>query len=155
MNPEHREFLNQYLATLTISARENIPNVIAEYFCADEENANECARLVNNGIKTATCSFKKGYEAKNEPLPKVGQLMVVLDWEQNPVCIVETTKVSVCAFGDVDSEFARAEGEGDRSYSWWREAHIDFFRDYAQELGCEFNDQSEIVQEWFKKVYPR
>lgn len=155
MKLEHRAFLNEYLATLTLSDREAIPKVAAEYFCADEYNANECARLINAGIKTATCSLKQGYDAENEPLPQVGQLLVVLDWQQNPICIVENTKVAVCEFGDVDAEFAAAEGEGDRTYEWWRNAHLNFFHDYAQELGCEFNDHSHIVQEWFKKVYPR
>jgi len=154
MNKEQQAYSNQYLATLSEQQRGDIPQVIAEYFCADEYNANECARLIKCGEKRASCSLKAAYELESEPLPEVGRLTVVLDWKQTPVCIVELTQVSICPFDQVTEEFAAAEGEGDGSYQWWREAHINFFSQYAKEIGCEFKLDSELVLERFHKVYP-
>jgi len=154
MTPEQQAFLDQYLQTLSVEERDAIPQTIAEYFCADEYNANQCARLINIGQKRASCSLKQGYEIENEPFPEVGRLTVVLNWKEEPVCIVKLTDVSFCPFDQVSEEFAQSEGEGDGTYEWWRKAHIDFFTQYAKEIGAEFTLSSELVLECFEKVYP-
>ncbi len=154
MNKEQQNFLDEYLDTLSTEERTQIPQFLAEYFCADELNANECARLVYEGIKRASCSLKVGYDIENEPLPEVGRITVVLNWSEEPVCIIKLIDVSTCPFDEVTSEFAALEGEGDGSYMWWREAHINFFTQYAQEIGAEFSEKSELVLEHFEKVYP-
>ncbi|NOI75414.1 ASCH domain-containing protein [Vibrio coralliilyticus] len=154
MTPQQQAYLNEYLTTLTPQQRESIPDTIAEYFCADEFNANECARLINEGTKRASCCLKQGYDIEQEPLPQVGRITVVLNWQQEPVCIIRLTEVSICPFDQVTEEFARSEGEGDLSYEWWRDAHIKFFTQYAGEIGAKFDLQSELVLERFEKVYP-
>ncbi|ERB65287.1 ASCH domain-containing protein [Vibrio coralliilyticus OCN008] len=154
MTPQQQAYLNEYLTTLSPQQRESIPDTIAEYFCADEFNANECARLINEGTKRASCSLKQGYAIEQEPLPQVGRITVVLNWQQEPVCIIRLTEVSICPFDQVTEEFARSEGEGDLSYEWWRDAHIKFFTQYAGQIGAKFDLQSELVLERFEKVYP-
>lgn len=154
MKTEHKDYLSQYLATLSDAEQKAIPQVSAEYFCADEYNANECARLINIGKKTATCSLKQGWDIDNEPLPLVGRLTVVLNWQEAPICIIKTTEVSLCPFNEVPADFAAAEGEGDGSYEWWHKNHVDFFTGYAAEIGAIFDEKSLLVLERFEKVYP-
>ncbi|ASI91040.1 ASCH domain-containing protein [Vibrio mediterranei] len=155
MTPKQQTFLNQYLEQLTTSERACIKDVIAEHFCGDEYNANQCAKLINEGIKTASCSLKAGYEIEQEPLPQVGRLSVVLDWDQNPICIIKLTSVEVCPFNQVSEAFAYAEGEGDRTYQWWKQAHLRFFEWYANELNITFSEYDDLVLERFEKVFPR
>ncbi|AYV19933.1 ASCH domain-containing protein [Vibrio mediterranei] len=155
MTPKQQSFLNQYLEQLTTSERASIKDVIAEHFCGDEYNANQCAKLINEGIKTASCSLKAGYEIEQEPLPQVGRLSVVLDWDQNPICIIKLTSVEVCPFNQVSEAFAYAEGEGDRTYQWWKQAHLRFFEWYANELNITFSEYDDLVLERFEKVFPR
>ncbi|WP_367988899.1 ASCH domain-containing protein [Vibrio sp. NTOU-M3] len=154
MNHKQQAYLDKYLSLLPKQERSAVPQVIAEYFCADEYNANECARLINEGIKRASCSLKQGYTIENEPFPEVGRLTVVLNWQQEPICIVKLVDVSICPFNQVSREFAEAEGEGDGTYEWWREAHIKFFTQYAAEIGGQFDETSDLVLERFEKVYP-
>lgn len=154
MTPDQQALLDEYFATLSSSQKEAIPQISAEYFCADEYNANECARLINDGVKRASCSLKAGYDADSEPLPEVGRITVVLNWQQEPVCIIRLNKVEVMPFNQISAEFAALEGEGDGTYAWWRVAHIDFFTQYAQEVGVAFNEESDIVLEYFEKVFP-
>lgn len=154
MTPSQQAFMDAYLSTLSAAGRGAIPQTVAEHFCADEANANECARLIAAGIKRASCSLLAGYEKENEPLPQVGRLSLVLNWAQQPVCIVRLTEVSFCPFEAVDAAFAAAEGEGDGSLAWWRDAHMAFFTAFAADVGVPFNEQSELVLERFEKVYP-
>lgn len=157
LTPEQKIFLEHYLETLTDkekSAIANLDNVTAEYFCADEMNANECAKLVNRGKKTASCSLKEAWDYDGDPLPNVGALTIVTDWNRAPVCIIKTTEMTIAKFSEVTPDFAKAEGEGDGSYEWWREAHINFFTAYAKKFGNQFSEDTELVLEHFKKVYP-
>ncbi|MFA0441850.1 RNA-binding protein [Vibrio sp. 10N.286.49.C2] len=154
MTPQQSAFLNEYLTTLSQHERSRIPDVVAEYFCADEYNANECARLINAGIKTASCSLKIGYDIDHEPLPQIGRVAVVLNWAQMPICIIKLTDVLICPFDSVTEEFAYQEGEGDRTYDSWRRTHIDFFQRHSSELGHHFTTRDELVLELFEKVYP-
>ncbi|MBU2897729.1 ASCH domain-containing protein [Vibrio hepatarius] len=154
MTPQQETFLNQYLVSVPKNYCESITDTIAECFCSDEYNANQCAKLINQGTKRASCSLKEAYDIENEPLPKVGRLTIVLNWRQEPVCIIKLTDVSICPFNQVTEEFARLEGEGDLSYQWWHDAHIQFFTNYAKEVGATFNPDSELVLERFEKVYP-
>ncbi|WED24415.1 ASCH domain-containing protein [Vibrio sp. JC009] len=153
MNQVQQKFLDAYLDSLTPSQRERHSKQVADCFCADEENANICAQLILAGEKTATCSMKHWYENGQEEMPKVGDIMVVTDWNGNPTSIIETTEVSVCKFSEVTAEFAASEGEGDKSLEWWRKAHWEFFSDECEKEGIAVSEDMLLVLERFKVVY--
>jgi uncharacterized protein YhfF len=154
MTNAQRYFLECYLSTLDEPTRALIPQINAEHFCADEWNANACAALINAGTKTSSCSLKACYAIEQEPEPVVGQLTVVLDWQQQPVCIIKVIRIEYCQFKDVTPEFAAQEGEGDRSYASWRSSHQAFFTQDVHQLGISFDEESELILEYFTKVFP-
>ena len=57
-------------------------------FGVDEDGL---AQLVLSGKKTATSSLYLAYEFENEPLPQVGAYNMILDSQEQPVCITLTT----------------------------------------------------------------
>ncbi|HSG43151.1 MAG TPA: ASCH domain-containing protein, partial [Anaerolineales bacterium] len=56
---------------------------------------NELSQLVLEGKKTATCGSLWEWEAEGNPIPKVGDVWVELDGNENPVCITETVEVTI------------------------------------------------------------
>ncbi len=102
------------------------------------ELADELLALVLAGKKTATCwaasEGDKGVE--------VGKRWIVKDGRDKPRAIIETVELARRRFEEVDETFAHDEGEGDRSLSWWREAHTGYFTRRGEfaagmELYCE------------------
>lgn len=154
MDARSETYLNRYLLSLSVEQREAIPSVSADYYCADELNANICAELVRTGQKTASCSLELWYSEHGETMPEVGHLQVVTNWDGEPVCVIEITDVRTCPYNEVEEDFAQAEGEGDRTLQWWREAHTRFFRAECDELGTDWHEQRLLVLERFKVVYP-
>ncbi|MGP8306160.1 ASCH domain-containing protein [Vibrio sp. YIC-376] len=154
MDAKVRNYLNQYLSLLSPQQTEAIPSVSADYYCADEYNADVCAELVRTGQKTASCSLELWYSEQGEVMPKVGHLQVVTNWAGEPICVIEITDVCTCPYDEVGEDFARAEGEGDRTLQWWREAHTKFFQSECDELGIDWHEQRLLVLERFKVVYP-
>lgn len=46
MDARAKDYLEQFLELLSPEQREAVPSVSADYYCADEYNANVCADLV-------------------------------------------------------------------------------------------------------------
>lgn len=148
-----KEYLEKYLSTLHHEHRVQYHKFDYYHFCADEKNANICADLVRKGEKRATAGLLWDYEADQEPLPEIGQLSVITNWEDDPQCIVEITSVEIKPFKDVDAEFAFEEGEGDKSLDFWRKVHWEFFSLECDQLGREPTQEMPVVLERFKIVY--
>ena len=153
MNEIQRAYLDRYLDSLSELERARYTTFCADYFCADESNANLCAELVRQGKKKATCGMKLWYEQGMEQAPESGDLLVVTDWVGNPSSIVEFTEITECRFSEVTESFAAAEGEGDLSLEWWREAHREFFSRECEALGIPFSEDCKLVLEHFRLVY--
>ena len=118
------------------------------------EEPDLLADLVLKGEKTATASAYDLYALEDEPLPQEGTFDVILDSQNQAVCIVEITKVSVQPFNQVSAQHAFKEGEGDKSLTYWRLVHENFFTDCLGEAGLTFTPESKVVLEEFHKVYP-
>lgn len=115
--------------------------------------ADLLADLVLKGEKTATASAYPLYEIENEPLPNVGEYNIILDSEDKAICITKTTKVYIEEFKKISKEHAFKEGEGDKSLSYWKRCHEEFFTMCMNEIGKEFNESMKVVCEEFKVVF--
>jgi uncharacterized protein YhfF len=115
--------------------------------------ADDLLALVLDGTKTATAGALWEYQVEDEPVPKPGQLSIVLDGAGEPRCVIETTEVRVMPMSQVDPQFADDEGEGDRTLGWWREAHERFFRRTLDAIGREFTPDMPVVAERFVLRY--
>jgi uncharacterized protein YhfF len=119
-------------------------------FGNDAEMADSLGRLVRDGPKRATTSLFSTYEDDDEPLPKEGDLSVVLGGGGEPICVIRTVSVEVRPFGQVDERFAWTEGEGDRSLAYWRAEHVRFF----ESEGRPVDDDTAVVLETFELLWP-
>ncbi|MEU7950613.1 ASCH domain-containing protein [Micromonospora chalcea] len=104
--------------------------------------------LVLSGVKTATAGLMQEYDDENEELEYVGERLVLVDDNDRFVAVVEVTGVEVVRFADVPWDFARAEGEGDRSIEEWREGH----GAYWARQGTPVTDDTRIVCLRFRVV---
>ena len=117
-------------------------------------DADFLADLVLKGEKTATASAYDLYALEDESLPQEGKFDVILDSQNQAVCIVEITKVSVQPFNQVSAQHAFKEGEGDKTLAYWRQVHEACFAEWLREAGLTFTPESKVVLEEFRKVYP-
>jgi uncharacterized protein YhfF len=115
---------------------------------------DELADLVLHGPKRATTSAVSDYDPEGMKVPEAGDLCVVIDGSDAPVCVYRSTSVDVARFGDVDATFAWDEGEGDRTLADWREGHARWFTQQSAAEGWTFDDDTLVVLERFTVVWP-
>lgn len=123
-------------------------------FGDDPAMQDELAGLVVSGTKRATASLLRDYATGDEPLPRVGDLALVVDGNGAPRCIYRITQVDVTPLSAVDDRFAWDEGEGDRTLAWWLKAHRAYFTRQAAREHFLFTDEIDVVLERFEVVWP-
>lgn len=117
--------------------------------------ADELAALVLKGIKRGTAGSVWSFEAEGKPLPKPGDLSIMLDGAGTPLGVIKTLSVDVRPFKDVTAAFAAMEGEGDGSLAYWRDGHWRYFTREAQAAGRTFTEDMRVSCECFELVYPK
>lgn len=129
----------------------NIEDLEHWHFDLTEESANKLLNLVLEGKKRATSSSYPGYLVEGDPIPKVGDMSVITDWDGNPRCVIKTTKVQIIPFNEITFDLASLEGE-DENLQSWRTKHEAFFREESKEVGYTFTPDMKVVFEQFEVV---
>jgi len=117
------------------------------------DDPDTLAKLVLEGTKTATASLHMWYEDGSEPIPKAGDYSIILNTQNEAVCIIRTTKVYTVPFSKVSADHAFLEGEGDRTLDYWRKVHEEFFSEKLKAVNIPFSPDMPVICEEFEKVY--
>ena len=131
-----------------------VPGFAAAALADTRAVADELVELVLSGVKRAHATLHREFQQELEALPLIGDHLVVLDGAGTPRAIVRTTRVELRHFNEIDDEFAFDAGEGDLTLRWWLTAHRQDFAERAEREGFEVNERSELVIEWFERVWP-
>lgn len=118
-----------------------------------KEMGDELGYLVSKGQKRATCSALETYRISGDSVPEVGQYDIILNGDEDPLAITQVKKVELVKMKDVSPEFAKKEGEGDLSYEYWYDVHIDFFTNEFKSRGLTFSTEEFLVCEEFDVLY--
>ena len=116
--------------------------------------ADEGARLILEGQKTATSMLAAELTGPEAIQLQAGSLSIVLNGRGEPVCVVETIRLERKRFGEVDEVFAKAYGEWDRTLATWRRHNMAYYKPVAEALGLRADDSLALMCEWFRVVYP-
>ena len=93
--------------------------------------------LIRSGHKRAGTGLLWASELAGEPLPRVGDVEVVIDHRDEPALVTRVISVAIVPYGEVTAEYAAIEGEGDGSLAYWRSAHWAYFSRECQRIGRE------------------
>lgn len=151
---EYAAFWQAFLQTQADPETANTRFYESFHFSSRQSLADELAGLVLNGTKTATSALVWENEAENKPVVKPGDYSIVTGWDGHPVCVYETTEVTIKPFKDVDAAFAYDYGEEERTLEWWQTAMWETYKTICADLGKIPSPEMLLVCERFKVVFP-
>ncbi|WP_047246715.1 ASCH domain-containing protein [Maribacter thermophilus] len=150
-NTSARNMWGDYLDKHLEDAFHEAPKTM--HFYDNEQDANNCADLTKKGIKGAFSSSLLGIQHRKEKLPKIGDFIVITNWEGEAQCIIQLTSVTLRPYFNIDELYAEKEGEGDKSLAYWKKAHWAYFTRELASFGREPRDSMIVVCQEFKKVF--
>lgn len=114
------------------------------------EAANAAAEAAACGKKSLMTYPENGYRTAMKGMPEEGDLNIVVNWAGEPVCVIETVKVSRIRFCDADASVCVAEMPDSES---WKEAKEAECKRELEELGDAFDENIMLVAEEFRSIY--
>jgi uncharacterized protein YhfF len=118
-----------------------------------ETSARELAALVVSGLKTTTSDLLWTVELNQKPLVQMGDFSIVTDWDEKPVCLIQTTEVRVLPLEQIDAQFAFDYGEGDRTLEWWKREMWRYYVHECKRIGRKATRDMPLVCERFRVVH--
>lgn len=152
-HPSCDAFWSAYLAQLAPDHPHRAARPDRFGFGGEPALADELAALVLAGRKCATTSLPVEYTSLAEPLPRAGDLSIIVRGDGTPAAIIERLEVVSRPFDEVDERYAAIEGEGDGSLAYWREAHTAYFTGVCQQHGESFGPRTEVLCQIFCIVF--
>lgn len=128
------------------------PLPVVDQFGDTPDLADELLALVLDGTKQATCSLARDFGPQDRPKP--GDHWVITNGRGEAVCIIKTIKVECVRICDVTEDFARIEGEGDKSLAYWKSEHDAYFMRQAERENFIYDDKMIGICEQFEKLWP-
>ena len=117
-------------------------------FGMDADAADRAAQMILSGEKRAMIYPECGYRAALHAHPTAGDLNVVVDWNGNPICVIETTRVCAIAAGDITEEQIAMTAENIPIIAWLDGA----IRREIEELGGVLDAQTPLILEEFRRA---
>ncbi len=124
---------------------------ITWHYGKNEKDCNKWAEKVMKGEITGVSYFAPAFPYESNPEPKSGEYSMLLDWSNNPVCILQTISVERIPYQDVTLEHVGIEGFGD--IESWRSTQLPEYMSICKELQMDFDEGMPILFEHFKVVY--
>ena len=149
MTPDQRDFWAKFCAE---TGHVGEPFDVSP-FGDSEQMADELLALVLLGQKQATCALARWFDIIGARPPRAGDLSLILDGREKPGCVIRTTSVEIKPVHQADAQFAWDEGEGDRSFIWWKEAHLAYWRREAAREGFVFSEKMDACFERFELAW--
>ncbi|MDC6390922.1 ASCH domain-containing protein [Maribacter sp. PR1] len=150
-NASARNMWGDYLDKHLEDAFHDAPEVI--HFCDNQKDADLCADLAKKGIKKATTDSLLGLQLRKEALPKIGDFKVVTNWEGEAQCIIKLISVKLKPYFNIDEQYAALEGEGDKSLSYWKKTHWDYYTRELEPFNRKPNESMIVVCQEFEKIF--
>jgi uncharacterized protein YhfF len=86
-------------------------------------------------------------------LPKIGEFLVITNWEGQAQCIVRTTAVRLKPYFSIDGHYAKMEGMGDKSLAHWKETYWAYFTRELEPYERVPRESMIVVCQEFVKVF--
>ena len=110
---------------------------------------------VRNGEKRGTFSLPWLLEKTPELTPKLGEYVVLVDFDGQPGALVTTTEIENITYDTITAAHTAVDGPAIRELTKWQAIHKPYWTQALAAIGEQFAGDMPVLVEHFKLVYPQ
>jgi uncharacterized protein YhfF len=146
--------LDEYWANFLKNTNRDLEDKCSGDLCFEGKGfvQSQINSIVLVGQKQAFFTTLATFTIDDEPLPISGELYILVDNQNKPLCVLEIESVNIIPFNEVTFEMVKKEGEC-ATMGEWKEKMQEYIEDEAHVLGFEYSPDIKLVYQTFKVIY--
>jgi uncharacterized protein YhfF len=121
----------------------------------DDESTDQVLELIRTGDKTGTFTLPWLVEQSADPLPCIGDAIILIDFSGNPELLLRLTAIETVSFGEITAAHTAVDGSPVRDLAIWKPLHISYWNPMLTPFDVQVSDDMPILVEKFDLLYAR
>jgi uncharacterized protein YhfF len=119
----------------------------------DDPTTEEVFELIRSGDKTGTFTLPWIIEHTDQPVPAVGDALILVDFNGHPRLLVRLTEITSVAFGDITAQHTRIDGTPVRDLAVWKPLHTGYWNNLLAPYQLEVSPAMPVLVEKFMLLH--
>jgi uncharacterized protein YhfF len=129
------------------------PGYQVRWIGLDDESTEQVIELIESGDKTGTFTLPWIIERTDQPDPKVGDPIILIDFRGKPRLLVRLTDVREVTFGTVTQEDTAIDGTPVRALDVWKPLHTRYWGALLEPFDLAVREDMPVLIEPFELLY--
>lgn len=121
----------------------------------DDPSTEQVLALIVQKDKTGTFTLPWLLTEGGQPLPRVGDSVVLVDFKGQPRLLVQLTHIEEVSFGALDLRHTAVDGSPVRPLSIWKPLHTRYWNPMLAPFGLQVEEQMPVLVERFTLLTPQ
>jgi uncharacterized protein YhfF len=130
------------------------PDYEVRWIGLDADSTAEVLDLIRTGDKTGTFTLPWIVARTDQPTPRVGAVIILIDFDGTPALLVRLTDIAEIPFGQITSEHTVIDGSPVRDLSIWKPLHTQYWNAMLAPFGMRVSADMPVWIEKFELLYP-
>ena len=119
----------------------------------DAETTLQIFDLIRIGDKTGTFTLPWIVERTGQPVPRVGDCIILIDMAGTPTLVVRLERIHLVPFGEITNADTAVDGTPVRDISVWKPLHTHYWGGMLAPFGLAVSDDMPVWIEAFSLLY--
>ena len=130
-------------------------NVEVRWIGLDADSTLQIFELIRIGDKTGTFTLPWIVARTDQPVPQVGDCIILIDFDGTPTLLVRLERVHEVRFGSVTAADTAIDGSPVRDPAVWKPLHTIYWNGLLQPFGLEVSEDMPFWAEAFSLLHDR
>jgi len=131
------------------------PGYQVRWIGLDDESTEQVIELIETGDKTGTFTLPWIIERTDQPEPKVGDPIILIDFRGKPRLLVRLTRVHQVTFGTVTEQDTAIDGSPVRALDVWKPLHTQYWAALLAPFDMTISEDMPVLVEAFELLETR
>ena len=126
------------------------PGYQVRWIGLDHDSTEQIFELIASGDKTGTFTLPWIVERTNQPEPRVGDPIILIDFAGEPRMLLRLTRIHTVLFGEVTEADIAIDGSPVRSLEIWKPLHTQYWGPMLAPFELTVSDDMPVLVEAFE-----